>query len=163
VSAGQRIDLAKDVYVDVLFPEASGAALGDSVAEEEDENKNSLLMKLMYRGVSVLMTGDLGFEGEEAVMRSLAGREGALRATLLKIGHHGSRYSTGDDFLRAVSPSCAVFQVGKNNFGHPHPLILEKLIKSGIMFYRNDQSGAILFRIGKDGRTTVRTVITQRE
>jgi competence protein ComEC len=159
VSAGQRIKLGGEVYVDVLFPEKRSAEAYEALLLEEDENGSSLLMKLNYRGLSVLMTGDLGFEGEDNILRSLRESPEALRATLLKVGHHGSRYSTGDAFLSAVAPSFAVFQVGKNNFGHPHPTIIEKLEKAGIIFYRNDLSGAILFRVGKNGETAVRTMI----
>ncbi|MDR3296186.1 MAG: DNA internalization-related competence protein ComEC/Rec2 [Clostridiales Family XIII bacterium] len=161
IYAGERLTLGKDVYVDVLFPEKQDEdAYERLILTEEDENKSSLLMKLVYRGVSALMTGDLGFEGEDALIAAWRGNEAMLRCDLLKVGHHGSRYSTGDAFLRAVAPRAAVFQVGATNtFGHPHPTVLEKCEKSGIMIFRNDQSGAILFRIGKDGEIGVRTVI----
>jgi competence protein ComEC len=68
-----------------------------------------------------------------------------LNADVLKIGHHGSRYSTSDGFLDAVSPKIAVFQVGKNNFGHPHPSVIEKCTEKGIIVYRNDLNGAVIF------------------
>ncbi|MDR1570975.1 MAG: ComEC/Rec2 family competence protein [Clostridiales Family XIII bacterium] len=159
--AGQRVALGKDVYVDVLFPEAPDAGAGDAAGDyaEEDENKSSLLMKLVYRGFSALMTGDLGFEGEAALTAAYRGREDALECSLLKVGHHGSRYSTDESFLDAISPDVAVIQVGKNSFGHPHPIALEKIGKRGIMVYRNDLSGAVLFSVSEDGRASVRTTI----
>ncbi len=91
------------------------------------------------------MTGDLGVDGENQIMSFYQERPEVLEADILKVGHHGSRYSTGDLFLAAVSPKIAVFQVGKNNFGHPHPTIIEKCKKKGIIIYRNDLNGAIIF------------------
>jgi competence protein ComEC len=161
--AGQRVRLGEGVWVDVLFPEKqTDAAYASLILAEEDENKSSLLMKLTYRGLSVLMTGDLGFAGEEALLSAYADRPALLRSSLLKVGHHGSRYSTGDDFLAAVAPRAAVIQVGRNTFGHPHPDVLEKFRESGIMVYRNDRSGAILFQIEEDGTARVRAMLPAR-
>jgi competence protein ComEC len=117
----------------------------DSIGVEKDENRSSLILKVFYGGLTVLMTGDLGLEGEQELLDYYADDPDVLHADVLKIGHHGSRYSTGDEFLAAVSPKVAVFQVGKNNFGHPHPSIIDKCLKKGIIVYRNDKNGAIIF------------------
>jgi len=146
LAAGDRICIEKDVLIDVLYPEEHPAGeYRKLVSENADENGSSLLLKVYYRGLTVLMTGDLGFEGEKAVMELHEYNPGALRADVMKVGHHGSRYSTGDEFLAAVSPKTAVFQVGKNNFGHPHPSVIEKCLKKGIIIYRNDLNGAVVF------------------
>jgi competence protein ComEC len=158
VAAGERVKLDDGVYVEILFPEKGNDADYESIIQGEDENMSSLLMKLVYKDVSVLMTGDLGFEGEEAIMRSL-GPGDALRSTVLKVGHHGSRYSTGDDFLAAIDPSVAVIQVGKNNYGHPHPDIIKKLTESDIPIYRNDSDGAVMLSIDGDGRVGIKTML----
>jgi competence protein ComEC len=160
VYAGQRVELDADVYVEILFPERQDDAGYERMLAEDDENKNSLLMRLVYRGVSVLMTGDVGFEGEEAILESV-GANGRLRATLLKVGHHGSRYSTSDAFLAAAAPRIAVIQVGKNTYGHPHPDVLAKLSDAGIPVYRNDADGAVLLRIETDGGAYVRTMLRE--
>jgi competence protein ComEC len=157
VSAGDRIQLDEDVYAEVLFPEKQDYATYERMLQDEDENKSSLLLRLVYRDVSVLMTGDLGFEGEDAILAGVdAGR---LRSTVLKVGHHGSRYSTGDDFLAAASPRVAVIQVGKNTYGHPHPDVLEKLTDFGTLIFRNDTDGAVMLRIDADGSVGVRTML----
>jgi competence protein ComEC len=158
VYAGERVALDENVYVEILFPEKQDDATYERILLEEDENKNSLLMRLVYRGASVLMTGDLGFAGEEAILERL-GTGGRLRSTVLKVGHHGSRYSTGDAFLAAVAPRAAVIQVGKNTYGHPHPDVLEKLANFGALIYRNDTDGAVLLRIEEDGKIGVRTML----
>jgi competence protein ComEC len=157
VSAGERIQLDADVYAEVLFPEKQDDATYERMLLDEDENKNSLLLRLVYRGVSVLMTGDLGFEGEDAILAGVGAER--LRSTLLKVGHHGSRYSTGDAFLAAAAPRVAVIQAGKNTYGHPHPDVLEKLADFGALVYRNDTDGAILLRIDADGAVGVRTML----
>lgn len=147
LKAGDRIKIEKGIWIDVLYPSRqSGREYERMLREEEDENKSSLFLKLHYNGLTVLMTGDIGVDGENEIMELYSGNPEILDSDILKVGHHGSRYSTGDRFLEAVSPKAAVFQVGKNNFGHPHPTIIEKCTKNGIIIYRNDQNGAILFR-----------------
>ncbi len=152
-SAGDRIQVEKDIYIDVLYPASrSEEEYRRLLADEEDENESSLVMRVYYRGVSLLITGDMGFEGERRIMELLGeSSEAWLKADILKVGHHGSRYSTGDGFLREVAPRVAVIQVGRNNFGHPHPDVIEKLAKKDIMIYRNDDNGAILIDISRRG------------
>ncbi len=147
LTAGDRIWMEKDVWIDVLYPrELTEKGYESLVAEEKDENRSSLILKVQYRGLTVMMTGDLGIEGERMLMRCYGQNPGILHANVLKIGHHGSRFSTGDEFLEAVRPKTAVFQVGKNNFGHPHPSVIEKCRGRGIMIFRNDADGAIMFQ-----------------
>ncbi len=88
------------------------------------------------------MTGDIDTEGESRLIdfnRSTT----SLETDILKISHHGSKYGTGDKILENLKPKVAVIQVGKNNFGHPNPSVVEKIIKKDIMLYRNDENGAI--------------------
>ena len=75
-----------------------------------------------------------------------------LQSDLLKVAHHGSKYSSSDAFLQAVAPRAAVIQVGKNNFGHPSQAVIEKCGEKDIMVYRNDTSGAIGICLKKGGR-----------
>ncbi len=153
VAAGDRIHVEEDIYIDVLYPSPrSGVTYERLIADAEDENHSSLVLRVHYRGLSLLVTGDMGFEGEQLLMEQSSHDVGAgLKADVLKVGHHGSRFSTGDDFLEAVNPRIAVVQVGRNNFGHPHPDVIEKLTKKSIMVYRNDQNGAILLYFNRKG------------
>ena len=156
---GDRINIEPGVWIDVLYPEKRGEAeYQELLMEEKDENRSSLILKVYYKGMTVLMTGDMGFDGEKELLDRYAGDSDTLRADVLKIGHHGSRYSTGDDFLDAVNPKIAVFQVGKNNFGHPHPSVIEKCQKKGIIIYRNDQNGAIVFK-EEDGKWLIKVLL----
>jgi competence protein ComEC len=99
------------------------------------------------------MTGDLGEAGEADILARTSSHPDRLRADILKVGHHGSRFSTTDGFLAAVRPRYAVIQSGRNNFGHPTRPVLEKLSAAGIVIGRNDLDGAIRFGI-RNGRIT---------
>jgi competence protein ComEC len=167
--AGETVRLEKDVFAEILYPERDSPGKYEELLNEEDENKSSLIIKLVYKGVSVLMTGDLGFEGEQELLRLYERANGRpssnvlkndrLSVGLLKVGHHGSRYSTSDDFLEAVSPSAAIIQVGRNTFGHPSQEVIRKLEDSGALTFRNDESGAILIDINDDRSFRIKTVL----
>jgi competence protein ComEC len=103
-------------------------------------NDNSIAFILQYRSFRMLFTGDAGVEAEQ---RFLA--EGVdLHADVLKVGHHGSAYSSSPVFIAAVHPQYAVISVGRHNlFGHPAPTTLQTLEDSGSTVYRTDTNGAL--------------------
>lgn len=105
---------------------------------KKDANENSLVLKLSYGSSKFLFTGDIGFKVE----REIAGREN-LEADVLKVAHHGSKYSTSDLFLAGVSPMAAVISVGKNSYGHPTQEVLQKLNDFGARVLRTDENGDI--------------------
>ena len=82
--------------------------------DTDDENKNSLIFKVYINGITVLITGDLGEEGEHDLVERYRGT-GVLDCDVLKVCHHGSKYSSSAEFLEAVSPKVALIGVGKNN------------------------------------------------
>jgi len=114
-----------------------------------DINNNSLAFILQYGSFRMLFTGDAGAESER---RFLA--EGIdLHADVLKVGHHGSAYSSTSAFIRAVHPRYAIVSVGRRNvFGHPAPQTLETLQRFGANVYRTDEDGAVTATT--DGHTT---------
>ena len=100
----------------------------------------SIVTKVTYGKTSFLFTGDMEDEQEHWLMNTGAN----LRATVLKVGHHGSRTSTGYVFLRNVMPKYAVISVGKNNsYGHPSSETLSKLRDEGAKVFRTDMQGDI--------------------
>lgn len=117
-------------------------------SDESDINDSSIVLKLNYFSNSFLFTGDLGSNKEKEILNSGAN----IKADVLKVGHHGSSYSTASLFLDKVNPSFAAISVGKNNiYKHPASSTLEKLNKRGIKVYRTDLDGTILFESnGKD-------------
>ncbi len=103
-------------------------------------NDNSIAFILTYKRFRMLFTGDAGSAAEQ---RFLA--EGVdLRADMLKVGHHGSAYSSSPEFIAAVHPRYAIISVGRHNlFGHPAPSTIETLQFAGVAIFRTDESGAI--------------------
>lgn len=101
-------------------------------------NNCSIVMRMTSGGGSALFTGDAG----EKVERRLVERFGpGLRSEVLKVGHHGSRYSSTAAFLDAVRPAYSYIPVGKNNYGHPHSEALGRLAGAGSGIFRTDLSG----------------------
>jgi competence protein ComEC len=109
-----------------------------------DANDNSLVLRVTFGARTALLTGDAEALEESELVR----REGEkLRADFLKIGHHGSRTSTGDPFLHAVQPTWATISCGvRNRFGHPHEPVLERLRRHHVEALRLDRSGGMIWK-----------------
>lgn len=104
-------------------------------------NDTSIILRLDHGENSWLLTGDLPSEREDEL---LAKEKDLLDTDILKVGHHGSKYSSSANFLQAVTPELAIIQVGVNNrFGHPTFAALERLRQAGAEIRRNDQLGDI--------------------
>lgn len=114
----------------------------------DEENDNSIVLKLEYGDTSFLFTGDAQ-NSEEKDMLSNCRRD--LKADVLKVGHHGSETSTGYEFLREVMPDYAVISVGKDNsYGHPDDSVISRLQDEGASIYRTDENGII--KVHSDGK-----------
>lgn len=118
-----------------------GPAQNDIARPHEDENDNSLVFLLQYQNKKILFTGDAEAAEEEAMLESGI----SLKADVLKLGHHGSKTSTTEEFLSAVSPSLAVACLGKKNrYGFPHAEVTERLTRHKIPLWRTDEGAVIL-------------------
>ncbi len=126
-----------------------GPSLPFIANSHNDINENSVAFTLQYRSFCMLFTGDAGAAAEE---RFLA--EGAdLQCEVLKVGHHGSAYSSTPAFIEAVHPRYAIISVGRHNlFGHPAPQTIVTLRRFGAAVFRTDENGAVV--ITTDGSTT---------
>lgn len=141
VSMGNQLKLDKDVAVKVLWPEKlTSRRYQMEIDEDSDENEISLILNVNVQGINVLITGDVDSQCEENMINTWRNK---CVTNVLKVAHHGSKYSWSENFIRAVKPQIAVIQVGKNNYGHPTREVLEGLEEQGIKVYRNDQMGAI--------------------
>jgi len=163
LTAGQIIVVDEDVRLEVIFPERRPETEYVEFKERGgNENDISLILKVYYRGVSTLLTGDLSFKGEDGLFEVLGEDRDKLKSDFLKVAHHGSKNNTSDEFLAVVNPDIAVFQVGKNGFGHPTAEVLGKMDSIvNAQIYRNDKHGAIGVFIGKNGNVKVRTMLDQ--
>jgi competence protein ComEC len=125
--------------------------LSPAVVSGDDPNANSVVLLLNVDGKRLLFTGDLTGPNEEAVGNVLA-RGPPLY--LLKVAHHGSRYSTGSSFLADTQPKFAVICVGPNSYGHPTPATIDRLKAAGTRIYSTQKNGTITLTISATGSAT---------
>ena len=156
---GQTVQLSAETSVKVLWPDRKTERTYEKMLQrEEDENQSSLIMKICMQDASVIATGDVDADCLQKIGDAW---RSDIRCDILKVAHHGSRYSYSEEFTKQVSPSYAVFQVGKNNFGHPDNGVVENYRQNGIMIYRNDEDGAVGFAFSYDGKAEVMTMSGQ--
>ena len=139
--AGDLLDWGEEVEVEVISPPYL----------LKDNNESSIVIKLSYEDISFLFTGDASGIAENLMIEKYNYR---LRSTVLKAGHHGSKHSSTEEFLKKVRPEAAVFSCGKENtYGHPNEETIERLKKIGAEMYRTDEQGTITITTdGKDYR-----------
>jgi len=125
---------AGDIKMTILAP----------ISTFTDMNDYSLVTKVEYKNTSAMITGDVEVHSEELIVAEYSAK--ALKADILKMGHHGSSTSNSAAFLDSVDPSYAVFTCGKDNsYGHPHREVLKKVKDRSITYYRTDEDGSVVF------------------
>jgi competence protein ComEC len=139
LKAGDRLNLSGGVSLKVLSPYTGGQST-DSSDTEMGLNEESLVFRLEYGSFSMLFSADAGFPAEARMLS-----EGAvLKAIALKVGHHGSRFSTSDEFLNSVNPEIAFISAGYGNtFRLPSPQTLAQLERRHIKIFRTDRDGTL--------------------
>lgn len=111
--------------------------------DKRDLNNTSIVLRMTYKDVSFMFTGDATNTTEKKILAK------DLQSDVLKVGHHGSQYSTSDEFLDKVNPKYAIISVGTGNvYDHPKDITLNKL--KGIEVHRTDKEGTI--RVISDGK-----------
>lgn len=136
---GMTIDLGEGVFLEIVFPDRDPKGM--------ETNTASIVARLVYGDNEFLFTGDspIGIENyltSKECYKCLT----FLSADVLKVGHHGSRTSSSEGFIKAVNPKYAIISVGKNNkYGHPHKEVLDILDKFNINTLRTDIDGRVLF------------------
>lgn len=137
IAEPKRYFFGDNCWLDILYPDHDLAQ-----QEVKDLNTTSIISRLDCQNHQFLLPGDAGNEQEEYLAR----KDINLQAEVLKVAHHGSKNSSSELFLEAVSPKFAVIQVGqKNKFGHPHLITLHRLELLGAEIFRTDQQGTITF------------------
>ena len=113
--------------------------------EYDNENDNSNVIYTELNNYKFLFMGDAGVEVEEDLIEKYNLQD----IDVLKVGHHGSRTSSGKNFIDNIEPKYSIISVGKNNrYGHPNDNVLDNLEDSNI--FRTDQDGSIMFKIKND-------------
>jgi competence protein ComEC len=103
-------------------------------------NNHSLVIRLVYKNFSILLTGDICEAAEKVLLK----KNPLLKSTILKVPHHGSKTSSSLPFLKAVDPSIAILSVGyKNIFRLPNPAVIKRYRNQGCKLLRTDRDGAI--------------------
>ena len=134
--AGQQYQLGASTTLFILSP------LGDPANWES--NSASIVALLQYGDTSFMLTGDAGVNTEEYLVSSYGEY---LQSDVLKLGHHGSKTSSGDDFLDTVRPEVAVVSAGiDNSYGHPHPSVVTSLEERDIKILDTSKQGTIVFK-----------------
>ena len=117
--------------------------------DKTDENENGLVVMADVWGSQVLFTGDIGKESEEFLIKKYS----HLDCDILKVGHHGSKYSSTTKFLKTITPEYSVISVGADNrYGHPTDDALTRISKVNSKIYRTDTMGTVVFEFDKDGK-----------
>jgi len=130
----------EDIKMDFIWPEG----ILEKVSKN-DSNNNSLVSKLCYAESCFLFMGDVSFSEEKELINK------NIKADVLKVSHHGSKYASSNEFLTAVSPKLAVIEVGKNSYGHPDLGTVGRLESFGAKVIRTDIKGDItVFSDGND-------------
>lgn len=142
LSRGDIISLDSNIKLTVLNPSYT----------HTDNNSNSIVFKLDYNNKSFLFTGDCTYENEIDIINNFNLED----VDFLKISHHGSKNSSSQEFLYAVSPDVAAISCGYDNqYNHPHKDILLRLTQTNTKVYRTDKQGHISFY--SDGETITTT------
>ncbi len=136
----------KDLKISVLHPEDGGFS-------PDNENSNSLVLKLEYFGTTALLTGDIEEDAEPLLTEKYD-----LEADILKLGHHGSATSTSAEFFKEVDPVYGIISAGQGNrYGHPHYEVLNRLRDDDVIIYRTDEDGDITFFLSEKGIDSIET------
>ncbi|RNC84012.1 MAG: DNA internalization-related competence protein ComEC/Rec2 [Balneola sp.] len=144
VKSGEYLEIDPSVLFLVLGPEP--------ISFGGDPNEHSVVVNLIHGSTEFLFTGDAGKEQEERLIKNYGE---FLDIDFLKVGHHGSRTSSGEGFLNYVTPEIAVTSLGEQNrFGHPHYEAVSRLMETGSELYFTSRDKALVFK--SDGRNIQR-------
>jgi len=141
IFAGEKIVFNKNLSFEIIYPE-------NWLKQMKNSNSSSTVLKIIYKNKSILITGDLPEEIEKYLAQRYPNK---IKADILVAGHHGSKTSNSEIFLKTVNPKWIIISVGKDNsYGHPHQEVLQRIEKLKIPYFRTDQVGSIKFWVDKN-------------
>lgn len=125
-----------DLFIECVHPNVSESIV--------DKNEGSMVLRVSFKEFDVLLTGDIGSETEKKIVEFGRLNEKATEIEVLKCAHHGSKYSSSEEFLTFVKPMMAIISCSVNNiYGHPHADVLERIQKIGANIYATKDNGQI--------------------
>lgn len=137
--------IIKDMSIN-LGKNCIGKFLAPSKDYYDNLNNYSAVLRISYLNSSFILCGDSEKEEENEILSNYNN----IKSDVIKIGHHGSKTATSEDFLKSISPHIAIISAGiRNKFNHPHEETLDKLNKSNILLYRTDVNKTII--LNSDG------------
>jgi beta-lactamase superfamily II metal-dependent hydrolase len=138
---GKKYDLGGGAFLTVIAPYDPFFTKEQMKAGGNDTNANSIVLRLDYGDFSMLLMGDAEAQSEE---RLLGKPDLDLKAKLIKIGHHGSKYASTENFINRVKPETAIMSDGAwNRYGHPAQPVLDRLKAAKVKLYRTDLQGEV--------------------
>ena len=137
---GKKYDLGGGAILTVLAPSEPFFTKDHMKAGGNDTNANSIVLRLDYGEFSMLFMGDAEAQTEQRLL----GKDLDLKAKVIKIAHHGSKYATTEDFLKRAHPEAAIISDGAwNRYGHPAQVVLDRLKNANVKLWRTDLQGEI--------------------
>lgn len=138
ISRGDVLNFG-EVKIEVLYPEGS---------DDISDNNHSIVLRIIYGGQKVLLTGDIEKETENTLLQNPE----MLQSNVIKVAHHGSRTSSTENFVKAVSADIAIIPVGNTSpFGHPHTEVLERWKNANTKILTTGERGTVtILTDGKD-------------
>ena len=122
VNKCDKLQVEKSLYFDIIWPN------DEKLISENVLNNNSIVCNLHYNSFSMMFTGDIESIAENQILQEYKYNLKIIKASILKVGHHGSKTSSIQEFIEGVKPEIALIGVGRNNkFGHPSDEVIERL------------------------------------
>ena len=125
----------------------SATVLNPQAVSTGEQNEDSVVLLMSYGSTRFMFPGDIDGTVEQVIVSSGT----VITADVLKVAHHGSKYSSSASFLDAVKPELAIISVGPNSYGHPAQETLDRLAAAGASAFRTDQWGTLV--ITSDGQS----------
>jgi len=137
---GKKYDLGGGAILTVLGPTEPFFTKDQMKAGGNETNANSIVLRLDYGEFSMLFMGDAEAQTEERML----GKDLNLKANVIKVAHHGSKYATTDNFIKRAQPEAAIISDGAwNRYGHPAQVVLDRLKAANAKLYRTDLQGEV--------------------
>lgn len=144
IRAGDRLEIDPAILMLIIGPEGQKF--------NNDPNQHSIVLNMIYGDSEFLFTGDSGEDQEERLIKNYGD---LLDTDFLKVGHHGSRTSSGIEVLERITPEIAVISgAEKNRFNHPHPEAVQRIRATGTELYFTSRDKALIFT--SNGKTIQR-------